>query len=294
MQYEDYSNQTLKLLHERASCRSFTEEKIPPDVLQHLLEAGIHSATGGNLQPYSIIKIEAPETRGKLAKLCSEQDFIAEAPLNLLFCIDLHRLQRWTKLEVAPFTGDKSFRHFWIAFQDTLICAQTICVAADALGLGSVYIGSVLECFPELRDMFRLPQGVFPVVLLCLGYPQTRPQPRKKLGVEVIVHAEQYREIEDQALLDSFDEKYDHYQLEITEERLETIAQVCRTVGGEAFAARCIERIKEQGYINRAQRYFGLHYRADRMPRRNDDYLELMEAFGFDWFKKYQPVEDKA
>ena len=282
-----YPNETVKLLIERASCRNFSDEKIPADVLQLVLEAGVHAATGGNLQPYSIIKIEKEETRQKLAER-DGQAFIGRAPVLLLFCIDWHRIERWASLEVAPFTATSSFRHFWISFQDTLICAQNICTAADALGLGSVYVGTVLEYLPELREMFQLPKGVFPVVLLCLGYPKTKPRPRKKLSVDVIVHAERYHEMADEELLDAFDEKYPGHKVQITEQRLETIWEVCREVHGEEFARRCVERVKETGYITPVQRYFGLHYRANALPKGNDDFLKLMEEFGFDWFKTYQ------
>jgi FMN reductase [NAD(P)H] len=250
----EYPNETVRLLIERASCRNFSDEKIPADVLQLVLEAGVHAATGGNLQPYSIIKIE----------------------------------------KVAPFTATSSFRHFWISFQDTLICAQSICTAADALGLGSVYAGTVLEYLPELREMFQLPKGVFPVVLLCLGYPKTKPQPRKKLSVGAIVHAERYHEMADQELLDTLDEKYPGHRVQITEQRLETISEVCRQVHGEEFAKRCVERIRETGYITPVQRYFGLHYRANAMPKGNDDFLKLMEEFGFNWFKTYRETTSRS
>jgi len=289
---KEYPNETVKLLIERASCRNFSDERISSGVLQFVLEAGIHAATGGNLQPYSIIKVENEETRQKLAQWCG-QAFIARAPVLLLFCIDWHRIERWARLEIAPFTATSSFRHFWISFQDTIICAQNICTAADALGLGTVYIGTVMECLPALRETFQLPQGVFPVVLLCMGYPKTRPQPRRKLGVGAIVHSERYREMEDQELLDAFNEKYPGQKVQITEERLETISEVCREVHGEEFARRCVERVKETGYITPVQRYFSLHYRADAMPKGNDTYLGLVEEFGFDWLKTYQPFEGK-
>jgi FMN reductase [NAD(P)H] len=122
-----------------------------------------------------------------------------------------------------------------------------------------------------------------------MGYPTARPAIRKKLPVDVVVHLEQYHEIEDQELLAAYKQKYPDYRLEATEERLETILKVCRQVHGEEFAKKCGERIKTDGYINRAQHYFGLHYRADLMPEGNDDYLRLMEEFGFNWFKKYVP-----
>ena len=286
----------MKLLIERASCRNFSDKEISPDVLQLILKAGTRAPTAGNLQPYSIIKIGNPETKEKLAKLCG-QGFIGKAPVLLIVCLDWHRNERWASLEVAPFTATSSFRHFWTSFQDVIIFAQNICTAADSMGLGSVYIGSVLECFSEIRDILKLPKGVFPVVLLCLGYPKTRPLPRKKLGVDVVVHSERYHELDDQELINAFNEKYRDTRrdkVEITEERLETIMIVCREAHGEEFAQRCIDRIKENGYINAVQYYFGLHYRANSMPKGNDNYLNLMEEFGFNWFKKYHPYEDKT
>ena len=283
----EYPNETIRLLHERASVRSFEDKKIPPDVLRLILEAGIHAPTGGNLQPFSIIKIEELSPKRKMAEMC-EQDFIGEAPVNLLFCLDWRRLERWAALEIAPFTGNRSFRNFWISFQDTIIAAQNICAAADALGLGSVYIGTVLECFRELRDMFQLPKSVFPVVLLCLGYPKHYPLPRRKLNIDVIVHSEKYQELEDQELLDAYNKK-NPWSWEIKSERLERIERACRTVHGDDFAARCLGKIKQDGHITPAQVYFGLHYCADEMPDGNDEYLKLMEEFGFYWFKKYWP-----
>jgi nitroreductase len=287
---KDYPNETLRLLNQRASCRSFSVRKIPRHVLDLVLEAGIHAPSGGNLQPYSIIKIEEAKTKEKLAQLCGNQTWIAQAPTNLLFCIDWHRLKRWAEIEIAPFTATKSFRHFWISFLDTIIAAQNICTASDFLGLGSVYIGTVIDCLRELRTMFQLPEGVLPVVLLALGYPKARPKPKRKLGVEVIAHNEKYQQFNDKMLKQAFDKKYPDLKVEITEERLEKISEVCRRVHGEAFAQKCTERIKENGYINPVQRYFGLHYQADMMPKDNDEFLKIMEESGFACFKKYQTL----
>lgn len=280
-----FPNQTLRLLHERASCRSFSDRKIEQEVLQDILEAGIHAPTGGNLQPYSVIKIENQDTKIKLAEMCG-QDFMSTAPVNLLFCIDWYRLKRWAELEIAPFSATNSFRHFWISFQDTVIAAQNICTAADALGLGSVYIGTIMEYFQEIRVMFQLPDGVFPVVLLCLGYPKGKRQPRKKLGVKTVVHDEKYHELDDNDLDNAFEQKYPGVQIEVNERRLETIYEVCKAVHSEEFADKCVASIKEKGFISQAQRIFGLHYRADSMPDGNADFLRIMEECGFGWFKK--------
>lgn len=288
MQSTAYPNETIRLLLERASCRSFADRKIEPEVLETLLKAGVHAPTAGNLQPFSIIKVENPDTSKKLAHLCGNQMFIAQAPLNLLFCIDWRRNKRWAALEVAPFSADLSFRHFWVSFQDTVMSAQNICTAADALGLGSVYVGTVLECFRELKELFALPSGVFPVVLLSVGYPKVYPAPRKKLGLDIMVHCETYRDPSDEELLDAHNAKYASYApIEATPERVETIQRVCTEVHGTEFAERCVSRIRDAGRINIAQRYFGLHYRADVMPKKNADFLKIVEEFGFGWFKAH-------
>ncbi len=189
----EFLNDTLRLLIDRSSCRSFSDRKIPDHVLNLILEAGTHAPTGGNLQPYSIIKVENPDTKALLAALNEDQSFIETAPVDLIFCIDWHRIARWAEIECAPFTAHQSFRHFWISFQDTIIAAQNICTAADAVGLGSVYVGTIIDRLREHRDLLQLPDKVFPVVLLSLGYPKVRPSAKKKLGVSAIVHDETYQ-----------------------------------------------------------------------------------------------------
>lgn len=286
-----YANETIRLLVDRSSCRSFEDRKIPGEVLSQILDAGLHAASGGNLQPFSIIKITEEEAKTRLAVLNEDQMFIKTAPVNLVFCIDWRRIQRWAQLEQAPFSAHRAFRHFWISFQDTIIAAQNICTAADALGLGSVYVGTVLECFRETRDLLKLPKGVFPVVLLSLGYPKFRPAPKKKLSTKAVVHDEVYRDLPDEDLHSVFEQKYPGWKMEITEARLQRIAEVCRRVHGQVFADQCLEAIRRQGYINAAQNYFGLHYQADIMPGRNEEFLQIVKEFGFAWFERFEPEE---
>ena len=281
-------NRAIKLLLERASCRSYTGDPIPPETLRLVLEAGVRAASGGNLQPTSVIQIQNQATKDWLAQECG-QSFIAQAPVLLTFCIDWWRNRRWAELEVAPISANHSFRHFWISFQDTIICAQNICTAADALGLGSCYIGTILEMFPELCDRLQLPKGVFPVVLLCLGVPKRPPKTRRKLDQTVMVHQETYHKLDDDELRAAYEHKYPGYRVELTEERVDQVAEVCRQVHGADYAERCRQRMEEQGYISAVQRYFGLHYRANLMPQGNDEYLALMRERGFTWFERWEP-----
>ncbi len=172
---DQYVNDTMRLLFERASCRTFQDKPIEDNILNDIINAGLHGATGGNLQPYSIIKITSKERKSRLVDECGMQNIVANAPVNLLFCIDWRRLGQWAEASHAPFTATKSYRHFWIALQDTIICAQNICTAADTLGLGSVYIGTVESCFMEIKEICSIPSGVFSCCLIKPWIPHKIP-----------------------------------------------------------------------------------------------------------------------
>lgn len=281
----EYENETLKILFERSSVRSFISRKVPENVLKRVIEAGLHSASAGNLQPYSIIKVEDEERKKLLAELCL-QKFISKAPVLLVFCLDFHRLERWANLSNAPFTAAKSFRHFWVAFIDVSICAQTICTAAESFGLGSVYIGTIIESAERVRDVLKLPEKVFPIILVCLGYPSVRPKPQKKLGYNIIVSNEEYREPSDEELLKAFNEKYDRIKVKVNEERLKLAEEVYRNLFGEEPAKIFCEKIRASGYFNPAQYYFLLHYRADLMCRDNELFVKMLENAGLKFFKE--------
>ena len=116
----EYPNKTIRLLLERASCRTYKPDAVPDDVLDLVLKAGVSAPSAGNLQPFSIIKVREDAARAKITEMMG-QSFIGESPVLLLFCLDFNRLARWAALESAPFTADHAFRHFWVGFQDVAI-----------------------------------------------------------------------------------------------------------------------------------------------------------------------------
>lgn len=278
-----YSNKTMELLHERGSCRKFLDKTIPDEILNEVLGAGIHAATGGNLQPYAIIKITEKENKQRLVDECHMQSFVKQAPVNLLFCIDWRYIGRWAEECHAPFVASKSYRHFWIALQDTVIAAQSICTAADSVGLGSVYVGTVESCFKELKEYFNIPVGVFPVVLVSMGYPVNKPSVCNKLGVECLVHNEKYEDIPIDKLMKLQNEKYDYKKFPASEKNISQIYEVANEVGGKEYADDMINYIKVQGYVNVPQRYFGLHYKANWSCDSNSYFKDTLKSHGFTW-----------
>ena len=284
----DHVNETIRLLQNRASIRTFADRKIESEVLDAIFEAGVHAPTGG-MQPYSVIKVEDPETKQTIFEFDGVgQKQILSAAVDLVFCVDMRRNKRWAEIEVAPFTATSSFEEWWIAFQDTCIFMQTVTTAAEAMGLGTVYIGTVYWYFDKLRELLEIPEGVFPVVLLCMGYPSgEKPNPRKKLPTRVVVHNEKYSDLPDWELIESLDAKHGD-QLKISDERLEGIRKVSTAVHGAEFAEKVLSKIRENGYISMVQYLYGLAYVADEGVRNNERYLGLLKDAGFDWFERFE------
>ena len=176
-------NNTIKELFERKSVRAFENKPVENDKKQLIIDAAIQAPTAGNMTLYSIIDVRNQEIKDKLAQSCDNQPFIAQAPLVLVFCADY---QKWYDLFCAteeavrkPGLGD-----FMLASDDALIAAQNAVCAAWSLGIGSCYIGDIMEEYETHRKLFNLPRYVMPVAMVVFGYPtkqqQERPKPRRQ------------------------------------------------------------------------------------------------------------------
>jgi len=288
-----YPNETLRLLNERASLRNFSDREIEPELIELLMQTACNAPSGGNNQPLSIIRIQDQAVREKLGEMCW-QPFIGKAKLNLLFCMDLHRNEVLADFGEAPYTAGHAFRHFWISFQDTLIAAQNVCTAADALGLGSCYIGTIMEYFDKCVEMFDLPKLVMPVVLVVVGYPASQPAIRKKFSPRVIVHDEKYHEYDPSWLYDQYTERENNRQIGLNENNIRIFHDICQAVKGKDWADQVIEHAKNRGWISPIQGLYGLHYKAAFMPLNNLDFISSLRKQGIDCFEEWKMLDDSV
>ena len=178
-------NEVIRQLYERKSVRAFTEQEIEEEIVQEILQAAIHAPTAGNMQLYTILRISDPEILAKLSELCDHQPFIAKGKLVLLFLADYRKWQdafRHAGCGIRePGAGD-----LILAIDDAVIAAQNAVTAAWSYGIGSCYIGDVMENMEQLRELLHLPELVFPAALLVFGYPteqqEKRPKPERTLA----------------------------------------------------------------------------------------------------------------
>jgi len=188
-------NEIIKSLFSRKSVRKYESRPISPEDKKLILESALQAPTAGNQLLYTILDITDDKLKLALSQYCDNQPFIATAPLALVFLADCRRW--YDSYELAgvatrlPAEGD-----LFISIADAIIAAQNTVVAAEALGIGSCYIGDVLEQEEKVREALVLDEYVFPAAFVVYGYP-TKDQIERKKPVRpplsYIVHENRYR-----------------------------------------------------------------------------------------------------
>lgn len=195
-------NEVIRQLYERKSTRVFTDREIEEPAVREILQAASMAPTAGNQQLYTILRITEPELLGSLAESCDHQPFIAQAKLVLVFCADcLKWYEAYETVGCAPRSpgpGD-----LLLAVDDALIAAQNAVVAAESFGIGSCYIGDIMENNEIQRKLLDLPEYVFPAAMLVFGYPTAQQAERKKparADLKHLVHENRYRRMDAEEL----------------------------------------------------------------------------------------------
>ena len=191
-------NPVIESLFDRKSIRVFTDREITSEEKDLILRSAVQAPTAGNQQLYTIIDVTDQTVKDILVKTCDNQPFIASAKMVLIFCADCKKWYdafRFAGCEPRqPRVGDLA-----LAISDATIAAQNAVVAAESLGIGSCYIGDIMENCEQHRELLKLPKYVFPCCMLVFGYPTQQQQERKKplrSPMDSIVHENHYHEMD--------------------------------------------------------------------------------------------------
>jgi FMN reductase (NADPH) len=151
------------------------------------------ASTSSNVQAYSVIAVTEPALKAQLAELSGKQAYIEQCPVFLVWCADLYRLREAAAphLQGAPSYED-STENLIVATVDVALAAQNAAVAAESLGLGIVYIGGVRNEIAGLSELLGLPELVYPVFGMCLGYPAAVNGVRPRLPLQAVLHHNGY------------------------------------------------------------------------------------------------------
>ena len=210
-------NETIKLLLSHSSCRSFLDKPVPEEVAEVIIKCAQRAPTSSYLQAYTIIRVEDKEKRKLLAEYAGGQEWVEKAGLVLLFCADLHRL------EVMLDVRDKNVLHntelYTVAVTDAALASSRALVAAQAMGLGGVFVGGVRNETEKMAELFELPQMVFPMYVVCMGYPDKIPPQRPRMAAKMISAVDGYPDITGPEQLTDYEKEVSEYFLDITNGR---------------------------------------------------------------------------
>lgn len=210
-------NHTLEVINKRVSLRRFAERPISQEHTDIIIQSAMRAPTAGNMMLYSILQVEDQAKKDKLSITCDNQPFIAKAPLILIFLADM---QRWN--DYYHYCGVKEYcerkgmlflspdqASLMLSVNDALIAAQNSVIAAESLGIGSCYIGDIMENYEIHQEMFNLPNYVFPAAMLCYGYYPEEMKRRitSRFDKEYILFKDNYRQLKNSELEEMFRER---------------------------------------------------------------------------------------
>lgn len=185
-------NDVLKTLNNHRSFRKYKEEPVEPDKLRMILEAAQSAPSWVNGQQVTVIAVQNEQRKEQLSVLSGNQKHVAAAPVFLIFCMDFYRAKLASQLEGQPFEAARDIDALLVGAVDVGIALESAVAAAESLGLGIIPIGGIRRNTAKVIELLELPEYVFPVVGLCIGYPAEELPKKPRLPLEAVFHEEHY------------------------------------------------------------------------------------------------------
>lgn len=211
----DIDSSAIPLLKNHRSIRKFTDEPISDEVVEDIISAALSTATSSNLQGTTVIRVRDTAKRAAIAEVAGGQTYIETCPAFFVWCADLHRSAVACEMGGGELSAGMT-EHFVIATVDCALAAQSAVVAAESLGLGICYIGAIRNDPQTVADLLDLPDQVYPVFGLCLGWPDQDPMLKPRLPLSVTLKEDRYDESNDRAGIAAYDDTLRSYYLERT------------------------------------------------------------------------------
>jgi FMN reductase [NAD(P)H] len=193
-------------LLDRRVVRRYKDEPVPDALLDALLAAAQSAPTKSDLQQYSIVVMRDPARIKQIADWIGTMDWIATAPVFLVWCGDMRRNQRLCDQHGMPHANNNLDTFLNTAVDCSLAMAQFM-AAAEAVGLGTCPISYVRSHIERVTPLLSLPSGVYPVAGLTVGWPVFRRPVSMRLPPSVVVHRERYDDTQQDAEIRSYDER---------------------------------------------------------------------------------------
>ncbi len=245
----------MQTINTRRSIRRYQDKDVDNTLLTRLIKEAERTQTMGNLQLYSVVVTRSKEQKAKLAPAHFNQPMVTGAPVVLTFCADYRRTTLWAEQRQAT-PGYDNPLSFVNAMTDALLFCQTFCNLAEEEGLGCCFLGTTVYQPQSIIDTLQLPELVFPVATITLGWPDENPPLSDRLPVSTIIHEETFHDYSaadiDKAY--AYKEQLDENKEFVKINNKQTLAQVftdCRYTKAdcEAMSETLLEALKKQKFL---------------------------------------------
>ena len=192
----------------RRTHRRYSDRPVPDPLVRLLLAAAFSASSKSDFQQASILWLKDRDRRDRLASLFPDMPWIGAAPVFLVFLADPRRLERLGALRGKK-QDNSALEGFFNATVDAALALQTCILAAEALGLGTCPISVLRNRIAEVAELLELPDKVFPVAGLCLGWPAAQGFISMRLPLEATVHLDRYDDSGLEEAVDGYDRRRD-------------------------------------------------------------------------------------
>lgn len=196
----------LAQIGEHRSLRRYRPDPVTPELLRLLCACALSAPTKSDLQQADIIQVTDPEKRRRIVAHLPDMAWILDAPVFLVFCGNNRRIRHIGEWRGKPFANEH-LDHFMNAAVDAGIMMMNFISAAEAAGLGTCPISAIRNAIDTVSRELELPEGVFPIAGLCVGYPASPGHISPRLPLEVTVHTDRYDETRLQEHVDAYDRR---------------------------------------------------------------------------------------
>ncbi|PWC26314.1 NADPH-dependent oxidoreductase [Pseudoroseomonas aestuarii] len=198
--------ETLAAMADRRVIRRYADKAVDPALLETLCAVALSAPSKSDLQQADIIIISDKAQRDRLHALIPDNPWIREAPAFLVFCANNRRHRLMFEWRQQPFVNDH-LDPFFNASVDAAIVLATFIAAADRVGLGTCPVSAIRNTAAEVSDLLALPDHVFPVAGLGVGWPSFGGVLSPRLGLDVTVHYDRYDEAGIQDKIAAYDKR---------------------------------------------------------------------------------------
>jgi FMN reductase [NAD(P)H] len=246
-------NETIKILGSHASVREFDPGRdVSEDLVETIIKAAMAAPNWVNGQQVSVIEVRDTERKSTLAKAAGNQRWIEEAPVFLVFCIDFNRAKLAAEKNNAENQIVDDIEAVLVGSTDVGIALGSAVVAAESMGLGTVPIGGVRRNSQTFVDLLELPEYVFPISGLVVGYPSAIPDQKPRLPLKATLHKEKYNAEVQRESIDEYDQTISAYMAERSsgQDNSNWSSKLARfyDTGFEQYAKNSSPTLKKQGF----------------------------------------------